>query len=79
MKGLIVTVTAILLAGIVTASAAPKGTNGPGASEYTPGDTMQDKGSRARGGASQYTPGHEMKKPGGASELSPGDRMNDKR
>jgi len=65
--------------GVVGAAYAQKS---PGASEYTPGDAMQDhssvSGSKDRG-ASQYTPGHEQKTPGGASELSPGDKMNDRR
>jgi len=38
---------------------------GPGASEYSPGDRMHDKG----------TVGQSK----GASEYSPGDRMNDRR
>jgi len=63
----IATFAAIALFGTaVAAYAAPK--SGPGASEYTPGDTMQDKGLKGKGGA-----------PGGASEFSPGDRMNDRR
>jgi hypothetical protein len=69
---------ALLLGASVAASAAPKGTSGPGASEYTPGDTMHDKATSGQG-ASKYAPEHLQKKPGGASELSPGDRMNDKR
>jgi hypothetical protein len=69
-------VVAVILFGTVGAYAAEK-SNGSGASEYTPGDTMKDKG--GKGGASNYTPGHEQKKPGGASELSPGDRRNDRR
>jgi len=74
----IATLAAIALFGTaVAAYAAPK--SGPGASENTPGDTMQDKGLKGKGGASQFAPGHEMNKPGGASELSPGDQMNDKR
>lgn len=42
---------------------------GKGASEFSPGDKMQDKGTvgSARGSAK------------GASEYSPGDKMNDKR
>ena len=53
--------------------------NAQGASEKTPGDQMQDKGS-AKGspGASGYSPGHEMQKKGsvkgteGASGYAPG-------
>jgi hypothetical protein len=42
-----------------------KTSKGPGASEYSPGDRMHDKGTVGRSK--------------GASEYSPGDRMNDKR
>jgi len=70
---------AIVLAGSAAVWAGPKSTTGPGASEYTPGDTMHDKGLKGKGGATQYAPGHNQRAPGGASELSPGDRMNDKR
>jgi len=38
-----------------------------GASEFSPGDRMRDKGTVGRGSTK------------GASEFSPGDRMNDKR
>ncbi len=40
-----------------------------GASEYSPGDRMQDKGTVGMSRGSRK----------GASEYSPGDRMNDKR
>ena len=30
--------------------------------EYTPGDTMHDKGVTGKGGASQYAPGQNQKK-----------------
>ncbi|HTE76400.1 MAG TPA: hypothetical protein VK653_06615 [Xanthobacteraceae bacterium] len=74
------TLAVVLLFGMAVAAYAQKS---PGASEFTPGDTMKDKSSTTSGktgpGASQYTPGHEQKTPGGASELSPGDKMNDAR
>ena len=66
---------AILSVTAASAYSAEWGIRGPGASEYSPGDTMKDKG----GTASQYSPGHQQKSPGGASERSPGDRMNDQR
>ncbi len=72
------TLAAIILLGTAVAAYAQKS---PGASEYTPGDSMKDhsfSGSNDRG-ASRYSPGHEQKTPGGASDLSPGDKMNDKR
>jgi hypothetical protein len=72
---------ALIMAALVFATSAAysveRSGTGPGASEYTPGDTMHDKG--LKGGASQFTPRHEQKGPGGASEYSPGDRMNDRR
>jgi hypothetical protein len=53
--------------------------NAQGASEKTPGDQMQDKGSvKGSPGASGYAPGHEMQKKGsvkgteGASGYAPG-------
>ena len=71
--------SALLLATASSAYAAPKGTGG--ASEYSPGDRMQDTGGVKGKGASQFAPGHEMKKNSsrGASEFSPGDQMNDLR
>ena len=64
----IITLVAIIMMSPVAAAYAQKS---PGASEYSPGDTMKDhsvSGSKDRG-ASQYSPGHEQKTPGGASEL----------
>ena len=71
--------SALLLAMASSSYAAPKGTGG--ASEYSPGDRMQDAGGVKGKGASQFAPGHEMKRKSsrGASELSPGDQMNDYR
>jgi hypothetical protein len=55
--------------------------NAAGASEKTPGDQMQDKGSlKGSPGASGYSPGHEMQKKGslkgtkreGAAGYAPG-------
>ena len=79
MKKIALISVAIVMTSSASVWAAPKGTAGPGASEYTPGDAMHDKGLKGKGGASQYAPGHNQKSPGGASELSPGDRMNDRR
>jgi hypothetical protein len=78
MKKAALIIAAVLLA-TSAAYSAERGAMGRGASENTPGDTMQDKDLKGHGGASQFTPGHEQKRPGGASELSPGDRMNDRR
>jgi len=57
----------------------------PGASGYSPGDQMHDKGSlKGDPGASGYAPGHEMqehrslKGDPGASGYSPGDQAKDK-
>ena len=74
MKKLIVVSTAVLFGTAVVAYAAPK-EPGPGASEFTPADTMKDQAHKPKHGASQFTPGHEQKTPGGASEVSPGHRM----
>jgi hypothetical protein len=74
MKKLIAVSAAVLFATAVAAYAAPK-EPGPGASEYTPADTMKDQTHKTKRGASQFTPGHEQKSPGGASELSPGHKM----
>ncbi len=82
MKKKISALAAVFLVGTVVSVYAQKS---PGASEYSPGDTMKDRSSSStlsgkRGpGASASTPGHMQKTPGGASELSPGDKMNDKR
>lgn len=79
MQTQIVIAAALLIATSAVVTAQPKS---KGASEFTPGDQMQDAG-RTTKGASQYSPGHEMKKYGktskGASEFSPGDRKNDLR
>lgn len=79
MQAQIVIAAALLVATSAIVTAQPKS---KGASEFTPGDQMQDSG-RTTKGASQYSPGHEMKKHGktskGASEFSPGDRKNDLR
>jgi hypothetical protein len=70
--GAVVLVVAGLFCGTVSAFAA-------GASENSPGDKMQDKGSvRGSPGASGYAPGHEMQNKGsvkgttGASGYAPG-------
>jgi len=83
---------AILLASTAGGFAQSKGSGSTGgskgASEFSPGDQMRDKGGPTRGsrGASEFTPGDQMRDKGttgrgsrGASEFSPGDRMNDKR
>jgi hypothetical protein len=74
MKNLIALSAAVLFGTAVIAYAAPK-EPGPGASEYTPADTMKDQKTKPKTGASQFTPGHEQKTPGGAFELSPGHKM----
>jgi hypothetical protein len=81
---------AILVASSACGYAQSKGSGTPGtnrgASEYSPGDQMRDRGGPARGskGASEYAPGDRMRDSNtttgrGASEFSPGDRMNDQR
>jgi hypothetical protein len=69
--------TTMLAVGAVFAGTALA--NAQGASEKTPGDQMQDKGSvKGSPGASGYAPGQEMKKKGsvkgteGASGYAPG-------
>ena len=80
MKNATAITVALLVAMSTTASYAQ---TKKGASEYTPGDRMQDKGTKTSKGASPFTPGHEMQKKGtttkGASEFTPGDKMNDAR
>ncbi len=76
--------TSILAAALLVSTAAVVyAQKSPGASEYTPGDTMKDRSTtmsrQTSPGASASTPGHLQKSPGGASEFSPGDTMNDKR
>jgi hypothetical protein len=70
-------VTTVLIVGVMLAGTALA--NAQGASERTPGDQMQDKGSvKGSPGASGYAPGHEMQKKGsvkgteGASGYAPG-------
>jgi hypothetical protein len=70
-------VTTVLIVGVMLAGTALA--NAQGASEKTPGDQMQDKGSvKGSPGASGYAPGHEMQKKGsvkgteGASGYAPG-------
>jgi hypothetical protein len=87
-SGLIAAAIIIGLASVCYAG--PKGASGTpgatrGASEFSPGDQMRDKGTTGRG-ASEFTPGDRMRDAGrpkkgarGASEFSPGDQMNDKR
>jgi|GEM_PF-2695144 hypothetical protein len=75
-------VAALAIVFLLGAAVAAYAQKSPGASEYTPGDTMKDRsmqGGPKGQGAFRYAPGHEQRTPGGASELSPGDRMNDKR
>lgn len=77
------TITTLAAAFLVSTAVAAYVQKSPGASEYSPGDTMKDRSTTMSGqkgpGASQFTPGHEQKTPGGASELSPGDKRNDAR
>jgi hypothetical protein len=89
LKSALIAVVAII--GLSSACyAEPKGASGTpgatrGASEFSPGDQMKDKGTTGRG-ASEFAPGDRMRDAGGpkkgargASEFSPGDQMNDKR
>jgi hypothetical protein len=63
------------------------GTASPGASQYSPGQEMQDTTTTTASGASQTSPGTRTRQQGtvgqakssGATEMAPGDRMNDKR
>jgi hypothetical protein len=84
--------TVLMVASTACGYAQTKGTatspgSSRGASEYSPGDQMRDRGGPTQGsrGASEYSPGDQMKDRSksttgrGASEFSPGDRMNDKR
>jgi hypothetical protein len=82
--------TVLMVASTACGYAQTKGTttspgSSRGASEFSPGDQMRDRGGPKRGsrGASEFSPGDQMKDRGtsgrGASEFSPGDRMNDKR
>lgn len=83
--------TAFLVASSACGYAQTKGTttspgSSRGASEFSPGDQMRDRGGPTPGsrGASEFSPGDQkrdqgMTGQGGASEFSPGDRMNDKR
>ena len=81
---------ALLVASTACGYAQTKGTttspgSSRGASEFSPGDQMRDRGRPTRGsrGASEFSPGDQMRDRGttgrGASEFAPGDRMNDKR
>src|SRR5262249_10636388 len=87
-------VTLFAAAAIVAASTAcgyaqSKGTASPGASrgasQFSPGDQMRDRGGPTPGsrGASEFSPGDQMRDRGttgrSASEFSPGDKMNDTR
>ncbi len=90
MKKLTLVAAALLLASSASGYAAPKGSgntgNAGGASEFSPGDQMRDRGGPTKGsrGASEFSPGDRMRDTGGtsgrgASEFSPGDQMNDTR
>lgn len=80
MKKVVTALAAALLVSSLVAAYAQKS---PGASEYSPGDRLNDQSqsrtlnNKPGPGASQYAPGREQKTPGGASELSPGDTMHD--
>jgi hypothetical protein len=83
MKLLHVT-TAIAALALVTPALAEPPKN-PGASEYAPGQKMQENGSvKGDPGASGYAPGDKMEDQGsvkgdpGASGYSPGDQAKDK-
>ncbi len=87
-KMTILAAAVVLIAASACGYAAPRGTVGMGASEFSPGDQMRDSGGPRQGsrGASEFSPGDRMRDLGGprrgargASEFSPGDQMNDKR
>jgi hypothetical protein len=92
-KTILLAATALLVASTACGYAQTKGTTGGmsspggrGASEFSPGDQMRDRGGPRAGsrGASEFSPGDQRRDRGttgrgGASEFSPGDRMNDKR
>lgn len=78
-------ITAAIVAITLVAPALAEQPKSPGASQYAPGQTMQDKGSvPGDPGASGYSPGDQMKDKGsvpgdpGASGYSPGDQAKDK-
>lgn len=83
--------TALMVASTACGYAQTKGTTtspgtSRGASEFSPGDQMRDRGGPTPGsrGASEFSPGDQkrdsgMTGRGGASGFSPGDKMNDKR
>jgi hypothetical protein len=90
----LIAATVLMVASTACGYAQTKGTTSPsssrGASEFSPGDQMRDRGGPTRGsrGASEFSPGDRMRDQGttgrgttgrGASEFSPGDRMNDRR
>ncbi len=90
MRKLTFLAAVLLLASTASGYAAPKGGsnagNAGGASEFSPGDQMRDRGGPTKGsrGASEFSPGDRKKDTTGttgrgASEFSPGDRMNDTR
>jgi hypothetical protein len=88
MSKTIAIATALLLgtASLAVAQTTNKsGTTSPGASQYSPGQEMQDSTTTTAPGASANSPGSRMHEKGtvgqakGASEMAPGDRMNDKR
>jgi hypothetical protein len=84
MRKMMLIAAALLLASSVGGYARQKGSNAGGASEYSPGDQMKDRGGPTPGfrGASEFAPGDQKKDSGstvgrGASEFSPGDRAKD--
>jgi hypothetical protein len=84
MKKVALIAIALLLGSSVGGYAAPK--NAGGASEFSPGDQMRDRGGPTLGsrGASEFSPGDRRRDTSrtigrGASEFSPGDQKNDLR
>ena len=86
-KATLLAAVILLIGSSACGYAQTKGSTGTsrGASEFSPGDQMKDKGGPTKGsrGASEYSPGDRMKDTGttgrGASEFSPGDQKNDTR
>ena len=81
---------ALLLVWPVVGHAQQRGGNAGGASEFSPGDQLKDRGGAKPGsrGASEFAPGDQRKdvpkaapktEGRGASEFSPGDRSKDTR
>jgi len=62
----------VIAASLFMLSAPAFAESSKGASEYTPGDKMQDTPKKEEHGASTYAPGQEKKEGENASKYSPG-------